>query len=169
MKCRHCGQEMELKTLKDGKDYWVCWICKLRKPADVVTVRERREEQEAWQTPRKEKKKLSVCLIISLIIGLIYAVYSIWYWFIDVPGSQAGDTAEQLGAALATALVYPHLICAFLAVIFNAIGLLARKRGFALTGAILYTVAAALMPVYAPFVLVEAVLSYIGFARMKKM
>lgn len=169
MKCRHCGQEMELKTLKDGKDYWVCWTCKLRKPADVVTVRERREEQEAWQTPRKEKKKLSVCLIISLIIGLIYAVYSIWYWFIDVPGSQAGDTAEQLGAALATALVYPHLICAFLAVIFNAIGLLARKRGFALTGAILYTVAAALMPVYAPFVLVEAVLSYIGFARMKKM
>lgn len=95
MKCRHCGGELELKTLKDGKDYWVCWTCKLRKPADVVTVRERREELEKRQTPRNEKKKLSVCLLISFIIGLIYAVYSIWYWFIDVPGSQVGGTAEQ--------------------------------------------------------------------------
>ena len=43
-----------------------------------------------------------------------------------------------------------------------------NKRGFALTGAILYTVALVLFPVYFMFVIVQMVLSYVGFATLKK-
>lgn len=43
-----------------------------------------------------------------------------------------------------------------------------NKRGFALTGAILYTVALVLFPVYFMFVIVQMVLSYVGFAKLKK-
>jgi len=43
-----------------------------------------------------------------------------------------------------------------------------KKRGFALTGAILYTVALILFPMYFMFVIIEMILSYVGFAKMKK-
>lgn len=113
-----------------------------------------------------EKQKLSKCLLISLIIGAIYLIYSAFYWT-GTAGSGA-TTAEQVGSGIATVLVMPHLVFTVLAVIFNALGLFMRKRGFALTGAILYTVALVLFPVYFMFVIVEMILSYIGFAKMKK-
>lgn len=113
-----------------------------------------------------EKRKLSKCLLISLIIGAIYLIYSAFYWT-GTSGSGA-TTAEQVGSGIATVLVMPHLVFTVLAVIFNALGLFMKKRGFALTGAILYTVALVLFPVYFMFVIVEMILSYIGFAKMKK-
>ena len=62
----------------------------------------------------------------------------------------------------------PHLICTLIAVIFNALGLFLNKRGFALTGAILYSVAMVLFLAYFMFVIIEMILSYVGFAMMKK-
>lgn len=112
-----------------------------------------------------KKQKLSKCLLISLIIGAAYLIYSISYWT-GTAGSGA-TSAEQVGSGIATVLVMPHLVFTVLAVIFNALGLFMRKRGFALTGAILYTVALVLFPVYFMFVIVEMILSYVGFAKMK--
>ncbi len=112
------------------------------------------------------KQKLSKTLLISFIIGVLYLLYSIFYW--SGAASSTVDAAEQIGAGIATVVVMPHLICTALAVIFNGLGLFMRKRGFALTGAILYTVALVLFPVYFMFVIVEMILSYIGFAKMKK-
>ncbi len=112
-----------------------------------------------------ERKKLSKLLLISFIIGVLYLVYSASYW----SGTGAGlDSAEQVGAGIATVLVMPHLICTVIAVIFNGLGLFMRKRGFALAGAILYTVAMVLFPIYFMFVIIEMILSYIGYAKMKK-
>ena len=53
------------------------------------------------------------------------------------------------------------------AVIFNVLGWAMNKRGFALTGAILYTVALVLMPLYFMFVIIQMILSYVGFAKLK--
>lgn len=112
-----------------------------------------------------EKKRLSKLLLVSLIIGVLYLIYSASSWSGAV-GS--GDTSEQIGSGIAAALVMPHLVMTVLAVIFNALGLFMHKRGFALTGAILYTVALVLFPLYFMFVIVEMILSYVGFAKMKK-
>ena len=112
------------------------------------------------------KQKLSKCLLISFILGVLYLIYSATYWS-GAAGSGV-STAEQIGSGLATAIVMPHLVFTALAVIFNALGLFMRKRGFALTGAILYTVALVLFPVYFMFVVIQMILSYIGFAKMKK-
>ena len=62
----------------------------------------------------------------------------------------------------------PHMICAVLAAIFNVLGWTMSSRGFALTGAILYAVAAVLFPLYAMFVLIQMILSFVGFAKLKK-
>ena len=114
----------------------------------------------------EEKKKLSKLLLVSFIIGAAYLIYSAVYWSQAAGGG--ANAAEQIGAGLAAALVMPHLICTVIAVIFNGLGLFLRKRGFALTGAILYSVALLLFPAYFMFVIIEMILSYIGFAKMPK-
>lgn len=113
-----------------------------------------------------EKKKMSKLLLISLIIGVAYLIYSFNYWGGAI--NTTTETAEQIGAGIATVLVLPHIVFTALAVLFNALGLFMKKRGFALVGAILYTVALVLFPMYFMFVIVEMIFSYIAFAKMKK-
>ncbi len=114
------------------------------------------------------KQKRSTLLIIAMVLGVGYAVYSLWYWFGGGAAAQVGsDSAAQLGGAIATALVMPHLVATLVAAIFNVLGVAMSKAGFALTAGILYAVAMVLFPSYAPFVLIEAVLCFIAFARMR--
>ena len=110
------------------------------------------------------KKKLNVCLLISFIIGVAYLIYSIVYW------SGVGDAtgAEAAGGAIALALVTPHLVCTGVAVIFNGLGLFLKKPAFALVGAILYAVAMVLFIGYFMFVIIEMILSFVGYAQLKK-
>ena len=112
------------------------------------------------------KTKRSVLLLISAIIGIAYLVYSIFYW--TGANTSSSDSAAAVGAGIATVLVLPHLIFTALAVIFNVLGYFMSHRGFALTGGILYSVALVLFPLYFMFVLIEAILSFIGFAKLKK-
>ena len=111
------------------------------------------------------KKKKSKCLLVSWILGAAYVVYLIAYFF--GANANTADSAEALGVGLATALVMPHLVVTLLAVIFNILGWAMSKRGFALTGAILYAVAMVLFPMYFFFVIVQMILSFVGFAKLK--
>lgn len=114
----------------------------------------------------KEKSYGFIPLLISAGIGMFYICFSIPYWINATAGMS--DPFEALGAGIATALVVPHLICVVLAVIFNAVAACMMKPGFALTGGILYAVAMVLFLPYFMFVIVEMILSFVGFARMKK-
>ncbi len=109
-------------------------------------------------------KKLNKFLLVSLILGVLYLIYLIAY-FSGAVGSTSGS--EQAKAAIATALVTPHMIVVVLAVIFNALGLFMNKRGFALVGAILYAVAMVVFIPYFMFVVIQMILSFIGYAKMK--
>lgn len=104
-------------------------------------------------------KKWNKCLLISLIVAILYLGYSIVYW------SQAGE--GTLGASLAAAVVMPHLLCTGIGALFNALGMLMNKRAFALTAGILYAVAMVLFPMYFFFVILEMILCFVAFARMK--
>ena len=112
------------------------------------------------------KRKMNKCLLISLILGVIYLVYS----FMHFGGAITGGTssAETAGAAIAGAIVMPHMVCVLVAVIFNALGLFLNKRGFALTGGILYAVSMALFPLYFFFVIIQMILSFVGYSKLKK-
>lgn len=151
--CKECGKEFSDKADK-------CPNC-------AAPIEYSREFGVPYEAPQSMvKKKLSICLLISFIIGGLYIVYSIFYW--TGAASSGSDAYEQIGAGIATALVMPHLIVTFLAVLFNALGLFMKKRGYALVGAILYSVALVLFPVYFMFVIIEVILSFIGFARTPK-
>lgn len=111
------------------------------------------------------KKKKSNCLLVSLILGVAYIVYLFAYFF--GANANTNGSAEAIGVGLATALVMPHMIVTLLAVIFNILGWAMGKRGFALTGAILYAVAMVVFPMYFFFVIVQMILSFVGFAKLK--
>lgn len=113
-----------------------------------------------------EKTKRSVLLLIAGIIGILYLIYSISYW----GGANSGteDAAEAIGAGIATVLVMPHLVCTGIAVIFNVLAWAIRSRPFALVAGILYAVAMVLFFMYFMFVIIEMVLCFVAFAKMKK-
>lgn len=113
-----------------------------------------------------EKKKRSVLLLIAGIIGILYVIYSISYWGGAISGTE--DAAEAIGAGIATVLVMPHLVCTGIAVIFNVLAWAMRSRPFALVSGILYAVAMVLFFMYFMFVIVEMILCFVAFARMKK-
>ncbi len=114
----------------------------------------------------REKTKHSKALLVSAILGSIYAVYIVYYFFSNT-ASQT-DAAAAIGAGIATALVMPHMLFTVLAAIFNWLGWVGNTRWAALVGGILYAVAAVLFIMYAPFVLLQMILSFVGFANLKK-
>ena len=112
---------------------------------------------------RNKKSKL---LLVSWVLGLLYAVYLVVYFGGGITG--AGSDGELLGAAIATTIVGPHMVCVIVAVIFNLIGWAKIARWASLTGAILYAVSMALFPMYFMFVLIQTILSFVGFAKLQK-
>ena len=111
------------------------------------------------------KSKHSKALLISAILGALYSIYLICYFTGALGGSEG---AEQVGAAMATALVTPHMVLVVLATIFNWVGYFTNKRGFALTGGILYSVSGVMFLIYIMFVIPSIVLSFVGYANLKK-
>lgn len=112
------------------------------------------------------KNKRSKLALISLILGALYLFYIINY-FLNAPGT-AATSSEAVGVGLAATIVLPHMVSTAIAVLMNALGYFMNMRGFVLAGAILYTVAIVLFPLYFMFVIIQAILSYVAFAKMKK-
>lgn len=109
--------------------------------------------------------KRSKALLISAIIASIYVIYLIAHFGGAITGTT--DTAEQIGATLATALVTPHMILVLLAVIFNWVSYFTNKRGLALTAGILYSVGGVVFLLYIFFVIPSIILSFVGYANLK--
>ena len=110
--------------------------------------------------------KHRILLGIPFVLSAAYLAYSIVYW--GGASSNAGSSAEAVGAAIASWLVMPHPICTFIAFIFNALAVFMERRPFALVAGILYAVAMVLFPTYFMFVVVQTVLCFVGFGLMKK-
>ena len=108
--------------------------------------------------------KRSKMLLIAAILGSLYLVYLVSYF---MGGMDTTSSAEALGAGLATAVVMPHMVCVAVAVVFNWIGWSMRARWGALVAGILYAVAMVLMFLYAMFVVIQMVLCFVAFAKMK--
>lgn len=113
------------------------------------------------------KTKRSVPALIALLLSAAYAGYLFTYFTGGVVAS-AGDSAQQLGAALAATLIMPHFFVTLVGVLFNAMGYLMRNQGFILVGGILYAVAMFLFIPYFLFLVVQTVLLFVAYARMKK-
>ena len=104
------------------------------------------------------KMKGRVVGFLGTALTVLYAIYIISYF---------GDIhMENLGGMIATALVMPHMICVGLAALFSLVGFFGKKRWAMLTAGILMAVAAIVFMTYAMFVIIQAILLFIAYARM---
>ena len=111
--------------------------------------------------------KKNILLGISLVLGVAYIAYSAVYWV--GANNSGGTSADAAGAAIASILVMPHLVVTLVAVVFNALSFFMSKHAFALVAGILYAVAMILFPMYFFFVIIECILCFVAYARMKKL
>ena len=110
--------------------------------------------------------KRSKLLLVSGILGSLYVIYLIVYF--AGAATSSGDSTEQLGGALATLLVTPHMVLTGIAVIFNWLGFALKAKWAALVAGILYAVAMVLFIMYFMFVIIEMILCFVAYGKMKK-
>lgn len=110
--------------------------------------------------------KRSKLLLVSSILSLIYFLYLIYY-FIGTTLESTEAMSVVVGTA-ATLIVGPHMLFVGLALLFNLIGWAMNLRWTALVSGILYAVSILLMLIYAPFVIIQMVLSFIAYSKMTK-
>ena len=108
----------------------------------------------------------SKILFIASTLATLYTVYLISYFG---GGTLNADGAEAVGAAIATALVTPHMIMFLIGAIFGWIGFLAKKSWAALVAAILYSVGTLFFLLYAMFGIPILVFGFIGYGKQKKL
>ncbi|MHB9936682.1 benzylsuccinate synthase [Clostridium sporogenes] len=109
-------------------------------------------------------KKRSKAFFTSIILATIYLIYIISYFY-GILGQ--GDTPEQIGSGLATALVTPHIVVLAISVMFGWLAFGLSSSGFALTASILYTVAGVMFIPYIFFVIPSIILGFVGYANQK--
>lgn len=117
-------------------------------------------------------KRRDMVLLIGAALALAWLIFSYMSVAEVVNSVPTGDSAEALGAqvgtALGLALLVPYFIVTALGVIFDWLGWLLNKRGFALTAAILFCVALPLGIGNAVGLIPSIVLGFVGYARLKK-
>lgn len=111
-------------------------------------------------------KNRSKILFLCALLASAYTVYLLWYF-----GSSLGDlnSSEEIGGAIATALVTPHMLAMGVGAIFSWLGFFLRKSWAALVGAILYCVSDLLFIMYSMFCIPIIILAFIGYSKQKKL
>ena len=109
--------------------------------------------------------KRSKLLFVTSLLASLYVLYLISYF-----GGAMGDlnSADEIGGAIATALVTPHMVVLGVGAIFSWIGFFSRKSWAVLTSAILYCVGALLFLLYIIFCLPLIILGFISYSKQKK-
>ena len=108
----------------------------------------------------------SKALFVCALISAIYVIYLISYF-----GTAMGnlDSSEEIGGAIATALVTPHIIVMGLGSLFSWIGFFFKKAWAALVGAILYCLGTLLFIMYFIFCIPIIIFGFIGYAKQKNL
>lgn len=117
-------------------------------------------------------KRRDVVVLICAIICTAWLLISYNTIGGMLDAAPTGDTAEELGAALGTAIgaamTIPFFIIAFIGQVFNWVAWLTSRKGFALTAGILYCVSLLFGFSYGLGMIPCIVLAFVGYARLKK-
>lgn len=110
-------------------------------------------------------KGRSKALFIGTLIATLYGIYLISHF---ASAMSSGTGAEQVGGAIATALVTPHMVCVWLGIIFGWLGFFMKASWAALVAAIMFSVGAVIFLLYALFLIPSIILGFIGYANQRK-
>lgn len=147
-------------------------------PQPVRPAYQQPQEYDAQPVERKESsiaaffRRRDIVVLISAIICTVWLLISYTIIGDMLNANQPGDTAEELGAALGTAIgaamTIPFFILAFIGQVFNWVAWFTSRKGFILTAGILYCVSLLFGFSYGLGMIPCIVLAFIGYARLKK-
>lgn len=134
------------------------------------TTQQQRAPRRAAGAAKRGKDKM---LLISAIISTAWLIIS--FCIIrgalsaaPVGASEAEQLGYQIGTAMAAAMLVPFLVITAIGAIFNWCAWGTGKKGLALTAGILFSVSLIFGFSYALGVIPCVVLSFVGYARLKK-
>lgn len=117
-------------------------------------------------------KRRDVVVLIGAVLCTVWLLISYNIIGDMLNAAPIGDTAEELGAAVGTAIgaamTIPFFILAFIGQVFNWVAWLTSRKGFALTAGILYCVSLLFGFSYGLGMIPCIVLAFVGYARLKK-
>ena len=105
-------------------------------------------------------KILRVFYFAVLFVHLSCIIICLFLYMIKLP--------MNIGGAIATALVTPHMLVIGLGAMFSWLGFFSKKTWAALVGAILYCVGALLFILYTLYCVPLIILGFIGYLKQKK-
>ena len=91
-------------------------------------------------------------------MGSLYLAYILNYFM--------GASDSGISGSMAVAIVTPHILCCMLGVVFSWLAFFGNRRGFALTAAIMFCVAAVVFVMYATLMVPLIILGFVGYARI---
>lgn len=106
----------------------------------------------------------SVFCLIAAILAALVLLYTRSYMLDTFQATE--NAAQGLGVALAISAARPYMLSMGAGAVFSAVAFFAVQRWAALVGGILFALAIVLLPAWAPFAVVPALLAFIGYARM---
>ncbi len=110
--------------------------------------------------------KKNTVLLISAILSLMWMIFCTYVFLDGLNGGNSDNAAEAIGTAIGAALLLPYIITAWIGTIFNCIGWLINKKGFALTAGILFCVSLLLGITYGFGLIPSIILSFIAYGKM---
>lgn len=172
IRCPECRRQMSDTALS-------CPNCGM--PIDIVKKRIDEQKEQEHDNPEKpqlvqmketanekNEKQKNYGIVLLTIAGAMTA----FYIFSTVPevfhlNVTAGDVFEQIGTGIGTAIVTPHFYLVFIAFLSNIVSVICLKKGVVLFTGIMYIVSGAIFFIYAPFVIIQALLCFGAYARIK--
>lgn len=110
-------------------------------------------------------KKRSKLLFVTNFLGVAVTLMIIK---IFASGVASGNESEQVGAILSTVVILPYMISMVLANLFGILGYVYNTKGFVMASGVLYCVCMVLFIPYFMFVIPQAVMSFISYAKIKR-
>lgn len=119
--------------------------------------------------PARPRAVRSRLLLAAGIIATMALAYVLWYLFTSADSAlQSDDAAYGLGTIIAVRLALPFAVASAVGTMFTWLAYFLNKRALALAAGILFSVAIILMLPWFFMDIVQMILCYVAYARMRR-
>ncbi len=114
----------------------------------------------------KKLDRRNILYLVAILLTTAYFIYMFVY--LGDTAAKSETDSQAIGLGLAIVAMIPHLVLVGIAYIFNWVAYALKENWAGLVAGILYSVSILFMFIYAPFVLIQLVLCFVAYAKVKK-
>ena len=135
---------------------------------DYLITAAKKDDNNVQHVYVKDKVQKSTLLFCASFIATICIIYLISYMANTASNAHSMNSAQFLGTSIGIAMASPSIIVSGIGTLFSWLGFFGNKKSFALVAGILFAVSMLLMIPWFMFNVVQMILCFIAYAKMKK-